>query len=367
MSLNARKVQDKTANDSGEEYVAKTELHHLITHELIKSQYVKDNVSVRARSKPLAKTLLAQKLVDRLYEAYSSKPSKSFGSFNGNTEENRSQVYVRSYFIDKKTDFKSFSLEMADALAAESKRSSASSGGHVFIAQFTHSSKDYLLVAVINDEYAIALNEEEDKGDELEEVGFLNLKGLRFAGQLNVTAWKNNEGRYLSFLKGTGDVADYFKRFLACDSSISNLSDTQSLTKVIEDFANSVKIDGAPLSDKQRDAFFKKVDEYCREMADSSLELHLEEFSNVVWPLNPDALKSALAQSEEPISDGFVPHKKGLLGLVKFSGKSQHWSLSFDREAIAEGNIQLLEDNSIKLSGVPSHLIDSLRRETSES
>lgn len=367
MSSTLIEAEEKKVRGSGDEYVAKTELHHLITHELKKNQHVKDNVTIKPRSKPLAKTTLAQKLVDQLYETYSSKPSKSFGFFNGKIEENRSQVYVKRYFVDKNLDFKSFSVDMANALAAEARRSSAATGGHVFIAQFTHAKKDYLLVAIINDEYAIALNEEEERGDELEEVGFLNLKGLRFAGQINVTAWKNSEDRYLSFLKGTGDVADYFKRFLACDSSISNLSDTQSLTSVVEKFAWSVKIDDKPLSDEQRDDFFKKVDEYCREMADSSLELHLEEFSNVVWPRDPEALKSALAESDTPISDGFVPHKKGLLGLVKFRGKSQHWSLSFDREAIAEGNIQLLEDDSIKLSDVPSHLIDSLRREISGS
>ncbi|MCK2183636.1 nucleoid-associated protein [Halomonas getboli] len=367
MSLNTVEAEGQDVSDSDEDYLAKTDLHHLITHELRKDKHVSENVTVKPRSKPLAKTKLAQKLVDQLYEIYSSKPSKSFGYFNGKVEENRSQVYVKRYFVDRELDFKTFSVKMAHALAAEARRSSASTGGHVFVAQFSHAKKDYLLVAIINDEYAIALNEEEDRGDELEEVGFLNLKGLRFAGQINVTAWRNEEDRYLSFLKGTGDVADYFKRFLACDSSISNLNDTQSLTSVVEKFASTVKVDGEPLSDQQRDDFFKKVDEYCRAMADESLELHLEEFSNVVWPREPEALKTALAESETPISDGFVPNKRGLFGLVKFRGKSQHWILSFDREAIAAGNIQLLEDNSIKLSDVPPHLIESLRRETSRS
>ena len=42
----------------------------------------------------------------------------------------------------------------------------------------------------------------------------LDMAGLQVAGRIDITAWQAGAERYISFLKGRGDVAGWFKRCL---------------------------------------------------------------------------------------------------------------------------------------------------------
>jgi nucleoid-associated protein len=346
---------------AAEEYVPITSVRHVIVHTLLKEQ--KDTSgTIDPRPEEMEVTGLAQRLVDTLYVEYRKRHSKSHGKFDGDEEKSPSQVYARRYLIDREIDFYEFSTAMAKLLCDKTERTAAT-GGHIFIAHVDHDGIEYVLIALITEEQAIALSERKD----LEPAEYLNLKGFRFAGRIDVSAWSTGEDRYVSFLKGTKNVADYFKAFLACDTAISNLLDTQHLTESVRKFALSVEVDGQPLSDVQRDTLLRKVDSECRRMADDSIPLNIEEFSRAMWPSDPDALANAITQSGFEINDGFVPHKSGLRGLVSFRGKGAHWTLEFDRRALLNREIIYNDsDQSITLKGVPRDLIEKLKEEEEE-
>ncbi|MGY0798897.1 nucleoid-associated protein [Lysobacter sp. A286] len=344
------------AHANPETYVPLTALKHAIVHSMVVQG---SKASVDAREDELPKTALAQRLVDTLYSVYRSRHAKSHGKFNGDEEKAPSQKHAKAYLLDQEGDFCAFTKRMAELLC-DKVQGKAATSGHVFFAHIEGDGREFLLIAIVTDEVDIALSRQKD----LRESEHLDLKGFRFAGRIDVTGWREQSDRYVSFLKGTKDVSNYFMAFLGCDTAIPNLADTQHLTNAIRGFASTATINGAPLSEEERDQFFWRVDAHCRKMADNSEPLDTEAFCNELWPKEPAALQRAIVESDYPFSDGFVVNKRGLQGLVHFRGKGDHWELKFDREALSKGNVHYnAEDQTITLRGVPVDLIARLKHE----
>ena len=339
-----------------EAYESITAVKHAIVHTMVRHG---GKGRIDARDSELPITELAQRLVDTLHLEYRRRHAKSHGKFNGNEETAPSQKHARAYLLESSGNFYDFSVRMANLLC-DKAQGRAATGGHVFIAHLEGDGRELLLIAIVTDEQAIALSEKKD----LATSEHLNLKGFRFAGRIDVTAWRDNTERYVSFLKGTKDVSDYFKAFLGCDTAIPNLADTQHLTKVVREFAYAAEVDGEPLTEVERDEFLWRVDAHCRRMAEESAPLNIGEFANEMWPKNPDALISAIVETDHPVSDGFVPNKRGLQGLVNFRGRAKHWELKFDRRALTERDVDYCDkDQTIILRGLPADLIARLKQE----
>lgn len=345
--------QDKAGEQS---YVARTIVKHAIVHSMVMQG---TTAHVEARAEELPESLLKQKLVDTLYTVYRSRHAKSHGKFNGDEEKAPSQKHAKAYLLHQKGDFCAFTKRMAELLCDKVEGRSATSG-HIFFAHIEGDGREFLLIAIVTDEIDIALSRKMD----LEEAQHLDLKGFRFAGRIDVTAWRENQERYVSFLKGTKEVSNYFMVFLGCDTAIPNLADTQYLAKAIRDFASTATIGGVPINGEKRDEFLWRVDAHCRQMATNGEPLDIGSFCNELWPDEPEALKSAIVESNYPISDGFVLNKRGLQGLVRFSGKGEHWELKFDREALSNGKVEFDDaKDMITLHGVPADLKGRLQRE----
>ncbi|TIL93073.1 MAG: hypothetical protein E5Y73_14895 [Mesorhizobium sp.] len=106
-------------------------------------------------------------------------------------------------------------------LTVQARRKPGATGGHVLFAHLEKDEQRFLLVAIINDKLGAALT----KSFDIASVEHLDLDGFRFAGRINMTAWTNSADRYIGFLKGKRNVAEYFKEFLGCDSTVQDLED----------------------------------------------------------------------------------------------------------------------------------------------
>lgn len=349
-------IEEVGEDAASEAYEPITTVNHAIVHTMVR-QGGKGHIDARDAELPI--TDLAQRLVDTLYSEYRRRHAKSHGKFNGDEETAPSQKHARTYLLESSGNFYDFSVRMANLLC-DKAQGRAATGGHVFIAHLEGDGRELLLIAIVTDEQAIALNKKKD----LAAAEHLNLKGFRFAGRIDVTAWRAETDRYLSFLKGTKDVSDYFKAFLGCDTAIPNLADTQHLTKVVREFAYTAEVNGKPLTEQERDEFLWRVDACCRKMAEDSAPLDIGEFANEMWPKEPGVLIRAIVETDHPVSDGFVPNKRGLQGLVNFRGKAKNWELKFDRRALTERDVDYCDrDQTIILRGVPADLVARLKQE----
>ncbi len=295
------------------------------------------------------------RVVNELHSLYASKASKAHGKFSVNVADYPAQTFISDFKKSKFQDFADLTKKLMDTLTTQARRKPGAAGGHVLFAHIEKDNQVYLMVAIINDKLGALLTQDLDIAD----VRHLDLDGFRFAGRVNITAWLNEAERYIGFLKGKGDVAEYFKEFLGCDTTVQDREDTKTLIRVLENFADPAK--GAV---KDKHLFLQRAFEICERHVREGMPLDFEAFSNELYPEKPEDLAKVLGDPDLALGDGFVPNKRSLRALVRFKAKTSQWSVEFDRSALAEGKIVYnSEKKSITFNELPQDLIEELERE----
>ncbi|MBZ9700968.1 MULTISPECIES: nucleoid-associated protein [unclassified Mesorhizobium] len=321
-------------------------------HDLKKDSENFETVSGNAHLK-VSKTV--ERVVGELHAMYASRASKSHGRFAASADNYPAQTYLDEFRKGDFKDFATLTAKLMTTLTVQARRKPGATGGHVLFAHLEKDEQRYLLVAIINDKLGAALT----KNFDIASVEHLDLDGFRFAGRINITAWTNSADRYIGFLKGKGNVAEYFKEFLGCDSTVQDLEDTRTLVRVLNGFAEPAK---GFVKDKQ--AFLQKAYDICQRYIRDNEPLDLETFSNELFPDNPKELAKTLGDPDVGLSDGFVPKKRALSPMVKFSAKTRLWSVEFNRQALTDGKIVYNDDKkTLTFTELPAELIERLEHD----
>ncbi|WP_162922223.1 nucleoid-associated protein [Asaia bogorensis] len=292
----------------------------------------------------------AKRLIDDLHKHYARRPSKSYGKFSEDVSNYPTSLRISEYF-ESKVSFEHMTMALMSTLAKEAQARSASEGGHVFFAHFGRDEKQYILVAIVNDKVSAALTDKE----ELQDVTHLDADGYRFAGRVSIEGWKNNEERYVSFLKGKGNVSEYFMAFLGCETASARRIDTTNMVNAIKEFADSQRF-----SSDERARFMDKTNNICIRESKAEKPVNFATLANELYPQEPETLVAILADPDRGLIDGFVVDRRALRGLVSFKRKTANWAVEFEREALHSDKVRYsAEMNSITLFDVP----DDLRRE----
>lgn len=322
----------------------------LIVHKLIKERQLKAQVVPRNAVVPVNEAV--ERLVSEIHRLYSEKAGKGYGKFEANEDNFPMPRLAREYFNDHSLDFYQLSLRMMEVLRDRADNEPLSTGGYVLVAHVNNGATDFLLVAIVTDKIGTAITD----GLDIIDSPHLDLAALRVAGRVDVTAWLAGNERYISFLKGRGEVSDYFKHFLGCDDVVMSTTETKKLIACLKKFATDRGMEQA-----QRDLLLRQTHEYCTHCADEKQPLSLDALANRLMPDEPEALRTVFADEGIQLSDGFVPDKKSLRSLVRFKAKTSAWSVEFDRDALQSGNITF--DDATKtliLHNLPESLLQEM-------
>jgi nucleoid-associated protein len=302
----------------------------------------------------LAVSATAKRLIDELHKLYARRPSKAYGKFSENTVDYPTSVRLTEY-LTKAMSFEDTTIALMNTLAKEAQARAASEGGHVFFAHFERDNRQYILVAIVNDKISAALTDQAD----LQDVKHLDVDGYRFAGRVSLEGWANSEERYVSFLKGKGNVSEYFMAFLGCDTVAASRVDTSNMVRAIKHFADS-----RPFEPAERAEFMARANDICARDSKADKPVNFAALANELYPDDPEALIEILADPDRGLIDGFVADRRALRGLVSFKRKTSNWSVEFEREALNSYKVQYdPEANSIILFDVPDDLRNELLAE----
>lgn len=318
-------------------------IEYIIYHDLNKTQHNLDG-KVDPNPSLLTPNTSHQNFLNDLIKAYTSRSGKGFGAFDSDEDNYPLPRLLREYFSDN--DFYRLTIRMMNTLAARINTELLATGGKVFITLYKDQQKQYLLVAILSLKRAYITQNWNMSEDEV-----LDIDRLKFAGRIDLTAWQNSEERYISFLKGQGDIAGYFKNFLACNDILIARAETTKLVEMLEEFSSDQNLDL-----EQKSIFFENAQNYLKEISDNNEHFELETFANRVWSANPQVLKDKLGDPDNGISDGFIPDKRSIRALSTYTGKTKHWRLSFDREAISNGDITVENDKIVINNPTPEIL-----------
>lgn len=294
-----------------------------------------------------------QRVVDELHDLYNRRASKAYGRFSADDANYPTQGHLRTYMESQ--DFAAFTASLMETLMVQARRKAAA-GGHVFFAHFERDASHYLLVVIVTDKLGARLTGDLD----VEDSQHLDMDGFRFAGRINITDWTRNEARYVGFLRGKGDVSEYFKEFLGCDTTTLDKEDTKGLVDALKDFAEAQGMQG-----ERKDEFLNRAKSICERVVREKTELSFEALANELVPNGPQALLDVLTDDGRRLNDGFRPNLRVLGALVKFKAKTPHWSLEFERDALTNGSIVFnARENSLTFRDIPPDLAAALRAET---
>jgi len=327
---------------------------NLIVHKLLKDAHGSASVELRPGG-VVNVTPTAQRLIDQIHKLYSERTGKGYGNFD--TDENNFPMpsYVRQHFIDGNINFLELSHLMMEHLQARANNEQLATGGYVLIAQVNNGATEFLFTAIVTEVIGTAINE----GMEIVDSVHLDMSHLRVAGRINITAWQDEQERYISFLKGRGEIANYFKKFLGCNDLLIARRETQKLMEGLEQFTTNQH-----LNSTSRDSLFEHAYGYLNNLSQNNNPLSLDAFANNLWSNAPNALLIVLTEDSLELSDGFVPDKKVIKKLVKFKGIAVRWKLEFDRDALRFEDVRYNKDNNtLILSNVPEELRNDLLAE----
>jgi nucleoid-associated protein len=259
---------------------------------------------------------------------------------------------VRQYAIEQSIDFATLTQLMMQHLQARADQAQLSSGGYVLIARLNDGTSDSLLVALITEAVGSAMTAQLDIVD----LPHLDMANLRVAGRIDLSAWQRGAERYISFLKGRGDVAQYFKLFLGCNDVVIALKETQKLVLGLGQFAAQQQLDATA-----RDGLLERAHGYLDDLGEQSEPLSLDDLVRQSWPESPETLRAALADEALALASGFVPDRRAIKPLVRFKAHAKQWKLEFDRNSLRSGAV--IYDKAadrLVLYDVPEHIKQAL-------
>lgn len=323
---------------------------NLIIHKLCKD--IHGPASIELRQEEMTISPITKRLVDQLCELYTAKPGKGYGKFEEDENDFPLPRLLRQHMQTQALDFGTLTRQMMQHLQELAQEESLASGGYVLFARVRQSvASDFLLVAIITEAQGTALN----AGLEMIESPYLDLANLRMAGKIDLAAWQSDSGRYISFLKGRTEVAQYFKQFLACNDVVAALKETQKLIKGIEQFAETQK-----LEPEARNQLFGEAHRYLDDLGENDLPWSVDTVVKQLCPDAPEALRAALKSEDLGLSEGCIPDRRAIRPLLRFKASAPNWKLEFNRNSLRSGDVIYNRNNdTFVLYNIP----DELKRE----
>ncbi|MEC5399595.1 nucleoid-associated protein [Uliginosibacterium sp. H1] len=325
----------------------------LVIHRLDKEAHGEAGITLREA--PCAITPAAQRLVETLCLSYGNRLGKGYGKFESDEADFPLPVWLHQYLVERSLGFAELGCRMMEELRKRAAAESLATGGYVLIAHVQDRGSDCLFVAIVSETTGTAIA----NGLEITDSLHLDLEKLRVAGRIDLTSWQNGAERYISFLKGRAEVAQYFKLFLGCNDVVIALKETQKLVQGLNQFADAHKLEG-----EARDQMMERAHLCLDELGEAGMPLALDDMVRRVWPDEPERLQRSLDREDMQLATGFVPDRRAIRPLVRFRAASPQWKLEFDRSSLRSGAVMYDRQNDrLILTEIPASLKQALLEE----
>jgi len=197
---------------------------------------------------------------------------------------------------------------------------------------------------------------------EIQEIQSLEIDNLHFAARIDIGRWQSEDREerrnHISFLKGKGReiVVEYFKLFLGIDEE-KYLDPARHSLELVNSVKNFIA-DRIP-EEHRRDRLVG-VSSYTRFCLENDQDIDRNYIASMVSPENPQKYIEYLSEKNIEIPDSFKPTEKNIKKLMKFVIDKAHFYLSFDLQAIINGQIRPTTDGHLEILDVPDKILRQL-------
>lgn len=270
-----------------------------------------------------------QDLMDTLNKRYMTQGGRTFGQFSTDqTNYPISRHLDENDILNNTENFYTLSNEILTHLATKASATSAT-GGWVLICLYKHNSEQILAVAVVNETTGASI----DTAFKVQPSIYIDLSKLRHAGRINLSKWKSGQKGYVNFIKAVRE-STYFKEFLGCETTNSNVEESNKVIIAIRAYCDTKKMDYL-----QRKNITDLAHDWLKASATAKKPIYLAHLANHLDPENAEELTTFLSSDEYAINDHFVPDGRTLKSLVELHTKDSYWDVKLSNDAFEHGAI----------------------------
>lgn len=265
-------------------------LHRLIIHKIKKEQHSTEVEKILSTELLKGDNDVAVEFSQKLREAYHKKHSVEYSKFDDSStdEELSFQALLDDYLYtpeDKKDEaFIKFSKQATELLSIRMQEKTLSVGGYIVFGEYELRDR-FIFIALVKRTPAFD-TEEEENSINLKLKPVLSIEELGMAAFINVSIYqnKNDDRRYISFLRGKRDIANYFVNFLNAGNFRLKTSEiTKLLVESILDYLSRLNLDERDI-ERKRVQIFEFIDGKRKKRE----AIHLESVANLLNPENPE-------------------------------------------------------------------------------
>lgn len=328
------------------------DIDQIALHQLIKRD--ENNLELVLRDSLLPANATVEAMVEELHRVYSAK-SKAYGLFNADSELAEALRNCRK----GEDDFLAFSRAATGRLRDELAKYPFAEGGVVLFVHYRYLAVEYLLVAVLNSQSSMRVNEELD----ISSTHYLDINHADIVARIDLTEWETNpeSTRYLTFLRGRvgRKVADFFMDFLGAGVGLDAKAQNRGLLQAVDDYCSESNLDK-----NERQNYRQQVYSYCNEQLQSGEEIALEDLSKELPPLGEKSFQAFTQEQGYELEEHFPADRGTLRQLTKFAGSGGGLTLNFDAMLLGERVFWDPATDTLTIKGTPPNLRDQLQRRT---
>lgn len=329
------------------------DIDQIALHQLIKRD--EQTLDVVLRDSLLPATTPVTAMMEELHRVYSAK-NKAYGLFN---EESELADALRNCRKGE-DDFLAFSRAATGRLRDELAKYTFAEGGVVLFGHYRYLAVEYLLVAVLNSQNSMHVNEELD----ISSTHYLDINHADIVARIDLTEWETNpeSTRYLTFLRGRvgRKVADFFMDFLGASVGLDTKAQNRGLLQAVDDYCADASLDK-----NERQQYRQQVYSYCNEQLQSGEEIELSGLSNELAPIGEKTFQAFTQEQGYELEESFPADRSTLRQLTKFAGSGGGLTLNFDAMLLGERIFWDPTTDTLTIKGTPPNLRDQLQRNSS--
>lgn len=324
-------------------------LHRLVRHE-------EQSLDLRLRDSLLPASDMVTEMVAELHRVYSAK-SKAYGVFNEDSE----LAQLLSQQRAGEHDFLAFSRAASGRLRDELAKYPFAEGGIVLFCYYRYLAVEYLLIAVLNNQHSMHVNEQLD----VSVTHYLDINHADIVARIDLTEWEVNaqSTRYLSFLKGRvgRKVADFFMDFLAAREGLNSKAQNRELVQALDDFTALAQLDKT-----ERQNVRRQVYSYCNEQLQAGEDIELASLAKELPWAEEKNFQDFTRDQGYQLEENFPADRNTLRQLTKYAGSGGGLTINFDALLLGERVFWNPQTDTLTIKGTPPNLREQLQRCTTQ-
>ena len=291
-----------------------------------------------------------------LNTSYNAKTGKGWGFFHAESGAHPFSGWLKGWRAGDKT-FTEFSRVAVEHLTKLMEESNLSVGGHVLFAHYQQGMTEYLTIALLQHSDGVTVND----SLEVTPVRRLDLDSIHLAARINLSEWATNSAskQYVSYLKGKNGkrASEYFRDFIGVQEGVDGAGETRTLLKAFSDFVESEDLPEESTRERT-----KTLIDYATSQTKLGEPMNLEELSELIDEERPKAFYDHIRAKDYGLSPEIPADKRVLTQFRRFTGRTDGLSISFESHLLGSKVAFDQEGGTLTLSGLPTQLIDQLKR-----